>query len=236
MRQIKTLITREAKKKDTCLFTTQLTDCTDLTTLEQKLADDEKRLQKEFTKAVRASKSSLAPQPSIGNLTTTVDDSNLAPELGRLSKLPMIGLQVKPNFHWSLYSMSHQVPRPDCRLQALSSEWSQSLTRLQLHFASGMESQALTSATKGQSYHRSLFDQTKNVSALVARINQSSQRIYDIGFQYDGKTNVVQTVTGDSADQMQCVEVPDGHVIVGLYGVKGEERIQSFGLITWSQK
>ena len=71
------------------------------------------------------------------------------------------------------------------------------------------------------------------MSAVVARVNTGSQRIYDIGFQYDGKTNIVQTVTGDSSDELRKVEVPEGHLIVGVYGVKGSDRIQSFGFITW---
>ena len=41
-----------------------------------------------------------------------------------------------------------------------------------------------------------MLEQTKEVSAIIARINTGSHRFYDIGFQYDGKTNVVQTVTG----------------------------------------
>ena len=58
----------------------------------------------------------------------------------------------------------------------------------------------LEASVKGVTHHRSLVDQTKSVSAIVARINSSSKRIYDIGLQYDGKTNVIQTVTGDSSD------------------------------------
>ena len=67
----------------------------------------------------------------------------------------------------------------------------------------------------------------------MARINTGSHRIYDIGFQYDGKTNVVQTVTGQCLDEMRRVEVPEGQIIVGLYGVQEADRIKSFGFITW---
>ena len=94
------------------------------------------------------------------------------------------------------------VPKPEARLQALSTEWDQSLTRMQLHFGGGLDSKALEATCKGRTYHRSVIDQTKSVSAVAARINSSSKRIYDIGFQYEGKTNVVQTVTGDSADDL----------------------------------
>jgi len=45
----------------------------------------------------------------------------------------------------------------------------------------------------------------------------------------------VQTVTGDSSDDLHEVRVPEDHIVVGIYGVKGAERIQSFGLITWSK-
>ena len=41
-----------------------------------------------------------------------------------------------------------------------------------------------------------MLEQDKEVSAVIARINTGSNRIYDIGFEYNGKTNVVQTVTG----------------------------------------
>ena len=70
------------------------------------------------------------------------------------------------------------------------------MTSIQLNFTGRLNSQPLASHTKGRTCHRSMLEETKEVSAIIARINTGSHRFYDIGFQYDGKTNVVQTVTG----------------------------------------
>ena len=140
---------------------------------------------------MRASKPSL-PQP-VGSVLDGLSGLNL----GRIVKLPVLGLNDQlPNFEWSLLSGSHEVPKPDVRLEAITTEWEQSLTSIQLNFSGRFDSQVLKSNTKGRTCHRSMLDQNKEVSAVIARVNTGSHRMYDLGFQYDGKTNVVQTVTG----------------------------------------
>ena len=117
---------------------------------------------------------------------------------GSLARLPILGIQTHaPNTEWTIYSsecISYEngaYPKPELTLHALSTEWAQSLTKLQMHFGGGLDSSSLQSKCQGKTYHRSLISQTQRLSAITARINQSSGRIYDIGFQYDGKTNVI---------------------------------------------
>lgn len=94
-------------------------------------------MQEEFKRAVRASKAE-APQPVNPGLTGTVSTTL---DLGKLTKLPILGQQIEStNFEWSLLSGSHEVPRPDVRLIAISTEWEQSLTSIQLNFSGRLES------------------------------------------------------------------------------------------------
>ena len=132
MRTIKQLVSKEAKRKDSCLASTLVEDCTDLTILESKLKEDEQRLHLLFTHAVRSSKTAVPPQV-LRSLQEIKDQT-----FGRLVKLPLLGSQ-EHNFEWSIYSgvsneeasivsLSGKLCRPDTHLQAISTEWSQSLT------------------------------------------------------------------------------------------------------------
>mmetsp|Transcript_11506 Transcript_11506/g.14476 ORF Transcript_11506/g.14476 Transcript_11506/m.14476 type:complete len:127 (-) Transcript_11506:398-778(-) len=126
MRQIKGLVTKEKKKSDSCLSETSGEDCKDLQTLEKNLGVDERRLQEDFTRAVRGSKAE-PPQPVLGGVLSAPRGL----DLGKLVKLPMLGApDDSPNFEWSLLSGSHEVVRPDVRLQAITTEWLQSLTSI----------------------------------------------------------------------------------------------------------
>ena len=67
-------------------------------------------------------------------------------QTGKLNKLPLLGcFERSTNFEWCLFQLNSDmpIPKPDVRLQALSSEWCQSLTRIQLHFSGGSDSTAL---------------------------------------------------------------------------------------------
>ena len=88
MRQIKSIVNKEKRRKDSCLSeNTSGEDCADLDALEEKLSEEEQRLQLEFTAAVRSSKSVSNAIPAAIRARQSLRQTS-----GKLVKLPLLGL------------------------------------------------------------------------------------------------------------------------------------------------